>query len=408
MSFWQRVRLRLRNVIHKLLNPRAIALGFGILLLFALVIAAVFVLPERLVPQNAPFNHEDRVTAVNDVRTTLLQAVAGVLLVLGAVSAYRQLQVSQNQLSILHEGQITERFSRAVDHLGREDNLSMRLGGIYALERIADTSWTDSGPIAEILCAYIREKVPATAAEGDDTPIWQLAPLRSRWPDLQAIVTVLGRRRGFTAWRVGPNVYGGLDLKAVDLRAADFNFANLSGVEFEDSVLSGSHFALANLSEARFDGAVLIDANFQDTDLTHASLRGVDSREANFYRTNLNGANFNSANLHDTHFQQADLRDADLIFAKFGNNDFYGADLRGADLREADLRTAKFETTSRGIPPTRLDGAFASKGTSWPDTFDFAAAGVILVEYPGPGRESGFSLSHQRDRQSHLARRLTR
>lgn len=166
MSFWQRVRLRLRNVIHKLLNPRAIALGFGILLLFALVIAAVFVLPERLVPQNAPFNHEDRVTAVNDVRTTLLQAVAGVLLVLGAVSAYRQLQVSQNQLSILHEGQITERFSRAVDHLGREDNLSMRLGASTRLSalrtlpgRIAVPSPRSSAPISGRRCQLQQRKV---------------------------------------------------------------------------------------------------------------------------------------------------------------------------------------------------------------------------------------------------------
>jgi hypothetical protein len=38
-------------------------------------------------------------------------------------------------LAIAQEGRLAERFSRAIEHLGRpQDNLDMRLGGIYALE----------------------------------------------------------------------------------------------------------------------------------------------------------------------------------------------------------------------------------------------------------------------------------
>jgi hypothetical protein len=66
-----------------------------VLLLLGLVISAVFVLPERLVSSQVKLTHEDRPKLVNDVRTTLLQAVGGVLLVLGAITAFRQLQVTR-------------------------------------------------------------------------------------------------------------------------------------------------------------------------------------------------------------------------------------------------------------------------------------------------------------------------
>ena len=50
-----------------------------------------------------------------------------------------------------------ERFTRAVDQLG-DEKLQIRLGGIYALERIANESEKDYWPIVKIFTAYIREK----------------------------------------------------------------------------------------------------------------------------------------------------------------------------------------------------------------------------------------------------------
>lgn len=44
----------------------------------------------------------------NNARSTLLQALAGLLVIAGAVATWRQVQVNR-------EGQITERFTRAVD-----------------------------------------------------------------------------------------------------------------------------------------------------------------------------------------------------------------------------------------------------------------------------------------------------
>ncbi|WP_254393758.1 hypothetical protein [Streptomyces buecherae] len=58
---------------------------------------------------------QDRLKAVNDVRTTLLQAVGGVVVLFGAYATWRQLRVSQAGLRATQEGYVTDRFSTAVD-----------------------------------------------------------------------------------------------------------------------------------------------------------------------------------------------------------------------------------------------------------------------------------------------------
>jgi hypothetical protein len=52
---------------------------------------------------------------------------------------------------------ITESFSKAVEQLG-SDKLEMRLGGIYALERISKESPDDYWTVMENLTAFVRER----------------------------------------------------------------------------------------------------------------------------------------------------------------------------------------------------------------------------------------------------------
>ncbi|MDQ0693752.1 hypothetical protein [Streptomyces sp. EN16] len=61
---------------------------------------------------------QDRLKAVNDVRTTLLQMVGGLVVLFGAYATWRQLRVSQDGLRATQGGYVTDRFSRAVDQLG--------------------------------------------------------------------------------------------------------------------------------------------------------------------------------------------------------------------------------------------------------------------------------------------------
>jgi hypothetical protein len=101
----------------------------------------------------------DRLKLQNDARATLLQGLAGGVLLLGAYFTWRQVQTTRQQLHVAEQGQLTERFTRAVDQLGA-DRLDLRLGGIYALERIARDSPPDRATIGEVLTAYIRHRSP--------------------------------------------------------------------------------------------------------------------------------------------------------------------------------------------------------------------------------------------------------
>src|SRR5215203_1562443 len=101
---------------------------------------------------------KDRAKLQNDARTTLVQAFGGAVLLIGLYFTLRNLQLTQDR-------QITEHYTRAIEHLG-SDKLEMRLGAIYALERIARDSERDHWPIMETLTTYVREHAPWAPMKG--------------------------------------------------------------------------------------------------------------------------------------------------------------------------------------------------------------------------------------------------
>ena len=113
--------------------------------------------------------------------------------------------VNERTTTAAEQGLITERFTRAVEQLGAEKvvkmetplperdakgrfqkakesiertepNIEVRLGAIYALERIAQDSERDHIPIMETLCAYVRENAPASAARDLNLAEWEPRP----------------------------------------------------------------------------------------------------------------------------------------------------------------------------------------------------------------------------------------
>jgi hypothetical protein len=206
-------------------------------------------------------------------------------------STQEQLNTAQAQLRVAQEGQITERFTKVIEQLGEEDDndeprLEIRIGGIYALERIAkhyqEHSPEDYGPIMEILTAYIRENakwapeqasgptLKAHEVAAFQAPNWNWAASGVRG-DIQAALNVLGRRQE----KRMP-----LDLRRSDLAGADLAGADLSGADFARANLSGAMLIKADLSEARFEaadlsGAFLSGANLSGAIFTDAYLEGA-------------------------------------------------------------------------------------------------------------------------------------
>ena len=98
-----------------------------------------------------------QITLVGQV--TVVQIITGLLVLVGLYWTSRRVLAAEENARVAQEGQITERFTKAIEQLGH-DEIAIRLGGIYALERIAKDSEKDHGSIMEVLTAYVREKAP--------------------------------------------------------------------------------------------------------------------------------------------------------------------------------------------------------------------------------------------------------
>jgi tellurite resistance protein len=146
-----------------------LALGAAVFIAFA--VASVLVLPDRLVKRDTSGKElttaEQLASAKNAVRTTLIQAVVGLAALTGIAVAWGQLKADQRQLQIERrhlqaqlnlnrQGQVADRFTRAVGQLG-SGNFDVQLGGVYALERIADEADPNTRrAVFEVLTAYVR------------------------------------------------------------------------------------------------------------------------------------------------------------------------------------------------------------------------------------------------------------
>jgi hypothetical protein len=186
---------------------RRLAIVTGVLGVAGALWVVLVVAPPWFVPDRSL----EGLKAQNEVRMTLLQGLGGVVLVAGAYFTYRQVRTAR-------EGQITERFTRAIDQLGHA-RLDVRLGGIYALERIARDSPADRATIGEVLTAFVRSHAPwPPSLPGQyvaTAPIERVPKLQVRAPDVQACLWVLGR--GSFAGAVGQDQW--LDLSAVTCAA---------------------------------------------------------------------------------------------------------------------------------------------------------------------------------------------
>jgi hypothetical protein len=153
-------------------------LGRAILALFIVAFLWFFLwfLPQRQgedLPQKVPA--EERAALVNEYRRTWAQIIGGFALLLGLYFTWRRIEISQQELEATRDQQVTERFTRAIDQLGATDDgnprLEIRLGGIYALERIArDSPARDYSTVMEVLTAYVRENVPWPAKSSNKSP----------------------------------------------------------------------------------------------------------------------------------------------------------------------------------------------------------------------------------------------
>ena len=156
-------------------------------------------------------------------------------------------QADQRQRDIYElteQGQVTDRYTKAIEDHGRAEprheqlaprRLTCPIGGVYALERIARDSPKDHPTVMEVSGGYcIREHSPEQWPKLSKEHGAEL-PERTTRPDIQAALTVIGRRdtthdQQLTINRAGANltratlagnlthaIFAGADLTHADL-----------------------------------------------------------------------------------------------------------------------------------------------------------------------------------------------
>lgn len=97
------------------------------------------------------------------IARTAIPGAAFVAAVVAAVFGYHAQVTRDKELDASRDAAVTERYTKAVEQLAHDDD-SVRLGGIYALERIAHDSERDRDTIIDVLCAQLRAELTRTAA----------------------------------------------------------------------------------------------------------------------------------------------------------------------------------------------------------------------------------------------------
>jgi hypothetical protein len=219
-------------------------------------------------------------------RETVTTLVGILSLLAVAVGLYITNKANRDQQKLAQQGQVTERFGTSINQLG-SDNLDVRLGGVYALERLMNDASADEANIIEVLSAYIRDHTGNSATVTQATP----SPAQSHpATDVQAALTVLGRRPD-------PSSHVRIDLTWANITGADLTDANLARADLRDADLTGVYLRSADLAGAALRNADLARAYLRSADLAGAYLRYDDLTDANLRSANLTGASLAGANL---------------------------------------------------------------------------------------------------------------
>ena len=240
-------------------------------MLLALIVWVIWRIPQLLyayVPEA-----KDRAAVEATTRTGLIAALAG-------LAALGSLAVTNRTYHLSQQGQLTDRYSKAIEQLA-DDKLEIRLGGLYALERLAVDSKRDHPTVVEVLSTLVRHHTGSAQRENQmllNAGIWAsgTSQLESRADvagdfrprpavDVQAAVTILGRLPRRNGVERGNLAFA--DLAGATLRQADLPSVSLTG-----AILMGADLRGANLTDARLDrsnlkGAVLATATLRNANL---------------------------------------------------------------------------------------------------------------------------------------------
>jgi uncharacterized protein YjbI with pentapeptide repeats len=383
---------------------RGAGAGLLVLGLLAVLLACVLWIPKWLYPDLTDNDLRDvkttrnrpdagkvqelkdaRLKLQNDGRTTLLQGLGALLVLAGATggvwATLRQVRASHDQLKLNEQGQVTDRYTTAVDQLGHE-KAPVRLGALYSLAHLAQDNPEYRQTVVDVFCAYLRMPYApparndsgATQVEQATTPAKDGIPLahpvlgqNPAQEELQVRKTAQhlladhlrrppqtsGQEAQFLPPSPQQGFWPAISLDLTGAVLVDFYFAEVSVIEarFVETTFQGS----ARFNEATFQGTARFDkATFQGSArFDEVAFRGTARfQDATFFRARFAKATFQdyawftkATFQRTTGFNEATFQDhAGFISATFqGYTEFTKATFQGT----ARFDSATFKGTAR-------------------------------------------------------------
>jgi len=201
--------------------------------------------------------------------------------IVGGLLAIWRTSIATKNTNINDRNSFTEIFTKAVEQLGAGTPtcpvIEIRLGGLYALEKLSKDNEEYFRPIIDILASYVRQNAPNKGIfnDNDKTRI-----------DVQTALTIIGRRKLREEFAVLVDL-SEVYLPYVDLKNGNFNFASffnsrMKGANLRGGLFMGANFNLCYMANSEFDSAALDGA-----DIYHAYLIGSKKLTCEQLRTTL-------------------------------------------------------------------------------------------------------------------------
>lgn len=337
---------------------------------------------------------EQQLKARNDVRTTLVQALAGLAVAGGLIVTYRTYRQNQDDQARSHKQRMAEEkhrqaeqdrsyqrelYAQAVEQLGHAQ-APVRLGALYSLESLAQDQPNRRQTVVDVLCSYLRMPYTPPGAPGpraEPAAAQEMAlPLSAHDPAQELQVRQTAQRILATHLRRPADTSGleaqGRPPKPNETFWPGINL-DLTGATLVELDLRDVSVVAARFRRATFAGAALFDdATFTSAALFHeATFTGA----AFFGDATITGATFYEATFSDiAEFGMATFTEhavfSGTTFA--GNAGFGGAYFTGV---------AEFErTTFTGAAYFRaatFTGNAGFGGADFTGAADFSAATFI-------------------------------
>lgn len=334
--------------------------------------------------------------------TALGALLAAPLVLVRTFVSERQTQAIEEQRGIAEQTHFTTLYSKAIEQLGanatvrvrgREQTvpaIEIRMGAIYALERIAAQSDADYRPIVETLSAYVRRnsgpviEINMPDLADSETPesnipeerrarLEALRQLSSSFHDIAEAIRKEVRGNWREKYGARSDVSAALDV----LIRRPGERRRLEGYE-TDEAPSLTEFSLfdgidtdstAWLSLSHEDANAIVKANIERQhrqalerrfgkveDFKNRMAAWTHPHQDDAWTPDLSGAVFQGISRNDIDFQRFDLRGVRLEGAMFFGPRLQGANLEGARMDGAFLEGA--DLRGANLQRARMSGAF--------------------------------------------------